>query len=109
MPLSVAPPPRTGEAAQGQWTAEESSAATDRAAGDARRAGAGAHPPHAGRRRPHGGGRRPLRRAALATAGVAVAVVVALRLILAADERLTIDGPSLALIVIGSASPTPPP
>ncbi len=38
---------------------------------------------------------------ALATAGVGVAVVVTLRLILAADERLSIDGPSLVLTVIG--------
>ena len=38
---------------------------------------------------------------ALATAGVGVAVVVTLRLMLAADERLSIDGPSLVLIVIG--------
>ena len=101
MPPSVAPPPRTGEAAQGQWTAEESSAATDRAAGTHDEpAPVPAHPtPVAAARTAATGGL--FAALALATAGVGVAVVVTLRLMLAADERLSIDGPSLVLIVIG--------
>jgi len=101
VPPSVAPPPRTGEAAQGQWTAEESSAATDRAAGTHDEpAPVPAHPtPVAAARTAATGGL--FAALALATAGVGVAVVVTLRLMLAADDRLSIDGPSLVLIVIG--------
>ena len=101
MPPSVAPPPRTGEAAQGQWTAEESSAAIDRAAGTHDEpAPVPTHPTPAAAARTAAAGAL-FAALALATAGVAVAVIVTLRLILAADERLTIDGPSLVLIVIG--------
>lgn len=101
MPPSVAPPPRTGEAAQGQWTAEESSAATDRAAGTHDEpAPVPTHPKPVAAARTAAAGAL-FAALALATAGLAVAVIVTLRLILAADERLTIDGPSLVLIVIG--------
>ena len=101
MPPSVAPPPRTGEAAQGQWTAEESSAATDRAAATHDEpAPVPTHPKPVAAARTAAAGAL-FAALALATAGVAVAVIVALRLILAADERLTIDGPSLVLVVIG--------
>ncbi|MDA0168355.1 hypothetical protein OJ998_04585 [Solirubrobacter taibaiensis] len=101
MPPTVAPPPRTGEAAQGQWIAEESSAATDRAAGTHDEpAPVPAHPtPAAAARTAAAGGL--FAALALVTAGVGVAVIVTLRLILAADEKLSIDGPSLVLIVIG--------
>ena len=101
MPPSVAPPPRTGEAAQGQWTAEESSAATDRAARTYDEpAPVPTHPKPVAAARTAAAGAL-FTALALMTAGVGVAVIVTLRLILAADERLSIDGPSLVLIVIG--------
>lgn len=103
MPRTVAPPPRNGDAAQGHWNAEESTAATDRAARPHDEpAPVPAHPmPVAAARTAATGGLIAL--LAVAAAGSVALTTVAVRSIATGLERITFGGPSLVLLVVGVA------
>lgn len=102
MPPTVAPPPRTGEAAQGPGTAG-ASAATDRAATPHDTSAAEpAHPlPVAAARTAATGTLITLFSAAVA--GLTVLIVLVVRMATSGAEHLETGGPSLVLLVIGFA------
>jgi len=100
VPLTVAPPPRIGEAAQGPVTAE--SAATDRAATPPEQPAEPPHPLPAAAARTAAAGVL-LALLAAAFAAVVVFTVLVTRMLAVGAVHLEIGGPSLVVLAVGFA------